>query len=244
MKSLMQLTAVTMATITLSLSAAEQPSVMCEAYQKLWNPEVQARIDRGIDKNRKADCVLELEGGAAGTEVKVEQLSHDFVFGGNIFLFGNWKSPAKTLAVLDCLKGAERPIHVSEVTVSAPDESERGSEIQAVITRNLYRLWFSYPDVMGITWWNVVDGGAAPGEPSFSGLYDTELRPKPAYKTLDKLINGEWKTRTTVKAGKDGAVKFRGFKGKYRATYKDASGTAKSAEFHLEKDGVVRAVVR
>ena len=92
-------------------------------------------------------------------------------------------------------------------------------------------------DSVGITWWNVVDGGAAPGEPSFSGLYDTELRPKPAYKALDNLINDEWKTRMTLKAGKDGTVKFRGFKGKYRATYKDASGKEKVTEFHLSKDG-------
>jgi len=118
-------------------------------------------------------------------------------------------TPAKKRAVLDCLQGAERPIHVSEVTISAPDESERGWEIQSVIMRNMYRLWFSYPSVLGITWWNVVDGGAAPGEPSFSGLYDTELRPKPAYKTLNTLINDEWKTRLTVKAGEGGAVAFR-----------------------------------
>jgi GH35 family endo-1,4-beta-xylanase len=412
---------------------------MSGAYGKLWNPDVQARIDRAIEQNRKADATLRLEGVPKGAEVRVEQLSHAFLFGGNIFLFGDlktpeknrryeetfgtlfnaatvafyWKTleqeqgkprfeadsayeyrrpptdpvvafcesrgvnmnghaiiygmrrwghpawmpedrkameplfeqhvkalaerygarvqrwdvvnesidqanrglmpddytyktfawaaryfpaavrfgindcdihwgpsrryveiardlidrgvridtigvqmhifnpkeaqsiadgadlltPAKNLAVLDCLKGAERPIHVSEVTVSAPDESARGREIQAVIARNLYRLWFSHPDVMGITWWNVVDGGAAPGEPSFSGLYDTELRPKPVYRTLDALINGEWRTRAAVKAGEGGAVAFRGFKGTYRVTWKDASGAEKRAEFRLAKDG-------
>jgi len=146
-------------------------------------------------------------------------------------------TPAKNDAVLDCLKGAERPIHISEVTVSAPDESARGREIQAVIARNLYRLWFSYPNVMGITWWNVVDGGAAPGEPSFSGLYDKEVNPKPVYHALDALINHAWKTRLTLKADADKPVTFRGFKGHYRVSWMAVDGTAKRAEFDLRKDG-------
>ena len=146
-------------------------------------------------------------------------------------------TPDKNLSVLNCLKGAGRPIHISEVTVSAPDASEKGGEIQAAIARNLYRLWFSYPEVMGITWWNVVDGGAAPGEPSFSGLYDAELRPKPVYRALDTLINREWRTRLVLKAEPGQVLTFRGFKGGYRIAWTDASGAAKSATFTLAKDG-------
>jgi len=412
---------------------------MSEAYRKRWNQEVQTRIERGIRSNRMAEAALTLAGVPAGAEVKVEQLSHDFLFGGNIFLFGDlktpeknaryeatfgtlfnaatvpfyWKtlepeqgkprftaespyeyrrpptdpvvafceskginmnghaiiygmrrwghptwmpedrkamepifeqhvktlaerygarvqrwdvvnesidqanrglmpddytyktfawaaayfppaarlnindcdihwgpsrryveivrdliergaridtvgvqmhifnpkesrqiadgadslSPAKNFAVLDTLKEAGRPIHISEVTVSAPDETEAGLAIQAELARNLYRLWFSYPEVMGITWWNVVDGGAAPGEPSISGLYDKDLHPKPAYHALDRLINGEWKTRLTVKAGERGKVTFRGFKGRYRLMWTVPGGGQKQAEFELAKDG-------
>ena len=418
---------------------AAPAGVMSEAYLRLWNPDVQARIGSGIASNRMAEAVLTLAGVPAGAEVKVEQLSHAFLFGGNIFLFGDlktpaknaryeatfgtlfnaatvpfyWKtlepeqgeprftaespyeyrrpptdpvvafcvskginmnghaiiygmrrwghptwmpgdrkamepifeqhvktlaerygarvqrwdvvnesidqanrglmpddytyktfawaaayfppavrlnindcdihwgpsrryveivrdlidrgvridtvgvqmhifnpkesrqiadgadslSPAKNFAVLDTLKEAGRPIHISEVTVSAPDETDAGLAIQAELARNLYRLWFSYPEVMGITWWNVVDGGAAPGEPSISGLYDKDMNPKPVYHALDRLINDEWKTRLTVKAGEGGNVRFRGFRGRYRLTYTDASGAAKNAEFHLAKDG-------
>ena len=111
---------------------------------------------------------------------------------------------------------------------------EAGDEVQAEIARNLYRLWFSHPKAMGITWWNVVDGGAAPGEPSFSGLYDKDMKPKPAYRALDQLINREWKTRLTLKAGEDGRVKFRGFKGNYRLTWTDAAGEERHAEVHLD----------
>jgi len=149
-------------------------------------------------------------------------------------------TPEKNYLVLKSLDDTERPIHISEVTVSAPDDTQSGQLMQAGIARNLYRLWFSYPSTMGITWWNVVDGGAAPGEPSFSGLYDKDLNPKPAYYALDQLINHEWKTQMSVKAPQDGVVKFRGFKGTYRITWKDAQGVEQQATFTLENGGNVR----
>ncbi len=146
-------------------------------------------------------------------------------------------TPAKNYAVLDCLLETERPVHISEVTISAPDESENGMKIQAEVTRNLYRLWFSYSTVIGITWWNVVDGGAAPGEPSISGLYDKELQPKPAYYVLDELFNHEWKTNLTLKPDPDGTIRFRGFKGSYKVIWKDKAGKLQQAEFNLKQDG-------
>lgn len=146
-------------------------------------------------------------------------------------------TPAKLYERLDLMSDAGRPLHVSEVTVSAPNSTDEGKQIQAEITRNLYRLWFSYPNTMGITWWNVVDGGAAPGEPSFSGLFTKDMEPKPAYFTLCELINNEWKTKLTPKIEKDNIIKFRGFKGKYRVTWKDQQGKIKSKEFYLENDG-------
>lgn len=150
-------------------------------------------------------------------------------------------TPEKNYAVLDCLREAERPIHISEVTITAPEDSDAGKAIQAELTRNLYRLWFSYPDVMGITWWNMVDGGAAPGEPSFSGLYDTNMVQKPVYHTLEKLIHQDWKTRLTLRAEAGKPLLFRGFKGGYRASWKDASGATAQREFDLAKDGKVVA---
>jgi len=414
-------------------------TVMSEAYQKFWNPDVQLKIDRDIDKNRKAEAVCQLNGIKKGSEVKIGQISHQFLFGGNIFLFGDlgspeknnkyketfgtlfnaatvpfyWKTlepvqgkpryeadspyeyrrpapdpvvkfceskginmnghaiiygmrqwghpiwmpedrkameplfeshvrdlalrykdriqrwdvvnesinqsnrglmpddytfktfswamryfpesvhfnindcdmhwgpsrryveivrdlidrgiridnvgvqmhitdpnetneivnggdiltPAKIYPILECLDGAQRPVHISEITITAPDETIVGLKIQAEIARNLYRLWFSYPSVMGITWWNVVDGGAAQGQPSFSGIYDKELRPKPVYNLLDSLINHEWKTNLTLKADNNGQVRFRGFKGHYRLSWKDKSGKEQYAEFDLREDG-------
>ncbi len=122
------------------------------------------------------------------------------------------------------LSKAGKPIHLSEITITAPDNSPRGQMVQAIILRNLYRAWFAVEKMNGISWWNVVDDCGAPGEPSISGLFTRDMRPKTAYFAMDDLINHAWKTRTTVKAGADGRVSFRGFRGRYRLTWTGTDG--------------------
>lgn len=142
-------------------------------------------------------------------------------------------SPKRLWSTLNCLMETGRPTFISEVTISAPDDTEHGRAVQRELTRDLYRLWFSHPNVKGITWWNLIDGGAAPGEPSFSGLLDKEGNPKPSYEVLDKLINHEWKTRLTLKADKDGRISFRGFRGTYRITYMNRKGKKVTMQYKL-----------
>ncbi|MGN0847424.1 MAG: endo-1,4-beta-xylanase [Kiritimatiellia bacterium] len=126
------------------------------------------------------------------------------------------------------LSRAGKPIHLSEITITAPDASARGQMVQAIILRNLYRAWFAVEKMNGITWWNVVDDCGAPGEPSISGLFTRDMRPKTAYYAMDDLINNEWKTRTTVKVSPEGAVAFRGFRGRYRLSWTDKDGKART----------------
>ncbi len=135
------------------------------------------------------------------------------------------------------LSKAGLPIHLSEITITSPGDDEKGLEIQAVITRNLYRLWFSIEKMMGITWWNVVDGCGAPGEPTISGIFTRDMEPKPSYYILYQLINKEWKTKETISAKEEGIVSFRGFKGEYIVTWKDKNGKENKARFYLKKDG-------
>ena len=146
----------------------------------------------------------------------------------------NILTPAKLTDVVDCLNEVGRPVHVSEVPVCAPDSTSIGSAIQAVIAENLYRFWFSCPNITGITWWNVVDGGGAPGEPSYSGLYDKRMRKKPVYETLDRLINRESKTTLTTTSIAQGGVRFRGFKVLYRATWINKNGMIEIHEFEIK----------
>ena len=131
--------------------------------------------------------------------------------------------PEGIAARFGMLSGAGKPIHLSEVTITAPDMSPKGQMVQAIIMRNLYRAWFAVEKMNGITWWNVVDDCGAPGEPSISGLFTRDMRPKTAYFAMDDLVNREWKTKSVVKSA-GGKVAFRGFKGRYRLSWKDESG--------------------
>ncbi|MGV8135227.1 MAG: endo-1,4-beta-xylanase [Mangrovibacterium sp.] len=147
------------------------------------------------------------------------------------------ESPQQVWDKMETISKAGLPIHLSEITITSPGDDARGREIQAVIARNLYRLWFSIKPMMGITWWNVVDDCGAPGEPSVSGLFTRSMEPKPSFYALDKLINQEWKTNMTINAGENGKVQFRGFRGRYRVSWKDKSGKERQTEFYLKEDG-------
>lgn len=134
------------------------------------------------------------------------------------------QSPESVWENMALLSKADLPIHLSEITITAPNNDQRGQAIQSIMTRNLYRLWFSIKSMMGITWWNVVDDCGAPGEPGVSGLFTRDMQPKPAYHTLNDLIHNQWKTNLVVKADSEGIVAFRGFRGQYRLTWVDAAG--------------------
>ena len=128
---------------------------------------------------------------------------------------------------LDMMARTGRPLHVSEVTIAATGTTDRDRMIQAVLARNIYRAWFSHPKTMGITWWNTVDGAGVAGEPLVSGLFTRDMKKKPVYHALDQLINHEWRTNLAVKSQPDGAkstVAFRGFRGRYRLSWKGADG--------------------
>ena len=127
-------------------------------------------------------------------------------------------TPQSIRESLDLMAGAGRPLHVSEITIPAPGIDAKSRMIQAIATRNFYRACFSHKSVVGITWWNTVDGGGYAGEPEVSGLMTKDLERKPAYDALDELINHEWKTKAVVNA-KGGKVAFRGFRGRYRLSW-------------------------
>ncbi len=146
------------------------------------------------------------------------------------------RTPETERKLINSRSSLNKPIHMSEITITSPDNDERGLMIQATIARNLYRLWFSMEKVMGITWWNVVDNCGARNEKSNSsaGLFTREMQPKPSYHALNDLINKEWKTNLTTRVGKDGKVRFRGFKGNYRITWTDSKGNQQTMEYYLK----------
>ena len=70
-----------------NVSQAEINEAFGPAYREQWNDKLQQRINADIEKNRKAEGEFSLPASAAGREIQVEQLSHDFIFGAHIFNF-------------------------------------------------------------------------------------------------------------------------------------------------------------
>ena len=128
------------------------------------------------------------------------------------------------------------PVCLSEITITSAGNGERGEMIQAIIARNLYRMWFSVPNMMGITWWNVVDDCGAPGEPTISGIFHRDMSPKTVYYALDQLINHEWRTNVELTPDSKGNISWRGFKGTYLISWTDAKGVAHSEELIISGD--------
>lgn len=148
-------------------------------------------------------------------------------------LKGESFKPADMLATLDFMGEVGLPMHISEITLSSLDDSADGREAQAVAATNFYRLFFSHPRMAAVTWWNVADGTAAPGEDHIpSGMIDRDLKPKPAYEALHRLIHQEWKTRLKATSGAAGDLAVNGFKGRYRVTVQQGGKTL-TGEFTL-----------
>ena len=143
-------------------------------------------------------------------------------------------SPGDLRKRLDAAAKTGLKIHVSEVTITGDDDSPESRARQALYAENQYRLWFSHPNAMGITWWNVVDGCGIRGEPSYSGIFTRDMRPKSAFYALDNLINKEWKTNLTAKPDADGKISFRGFRGTYKISWKDKYGRDRQMLYHLK----------
>lgn len=137
-----------------------------------------------------------------------------------------YKSPSAILSALDQLAEFHLPIHVSEITLTSPGGTDEGEALQAQAARSLYRLWFSHPAVESISWWNVADGGAAPGEDSRSGLLTSDLQPKASYHALQDLLRKEWRTHAGGVTDAAGMFRLRGFHGSYRVTAKRGSEEA------------------
>jgi GH35 family endo-1,4-beta-xylanase len=132
---------------------------------------------------------------------------------------GGMFDPAHELDVLDQFADFGLPVHISEITIPAAGRVAEGERIQARIVEDLYRLWFSHPAMESIIYWNIADGHGHKDQAEFQpGLLREGLSPKPSWQALERLINEEWRTRTTLTTDADGRAGFRGYKGLYRAT--------------------------
>ena len=128
-------------------------------------------------------------------------------------------NPRQLLKVYKLYGQLGLPMQITEITLPTLPDTPNSERIQAELTRDYYRLWFSVPEMEAIIWWNFGDGTALAHEDEWrGGLLDENMTPKPSFEVLDQLINHDWKTRTTLTTDENGTVRFRGFHGRYRIT--------------------------
>lgn len=155
---------------------------------------------------------------------------------------GRTLTPDKFFRILDLYGRFGKPLHVTEITIPTLPATPEGEQVQAEMTRDFYRAWFSHPNVEAVTWWNLVDQTALPGEDKWGGgLVRRDFSEKPAYAALRKLIREEWNTRFNGVADSAGGVTFRGFHGKYRATV-TRGGKRAVVEFPIVKGGAPQTI--
>ena len=87
-KSILLLTAFALAAMVgVTNSAEPKKDVMSPEYRAIWNDQVQKEIDQRIEIYRKGDAQVSFANVKPGTEVKIEQTGHKFLFGAHIFNF-------------------------------------------------------------------------------------------------------------------------------------------------------------
>ena len=145
--------------------------------------------------------------------------------------------PENLMKHMDLYAQLGKPLQVTEITIPAYSNEAEDEAIQAEIIENLYKIWFSHPNMEQIIYWNTVDGYAHLWDPSpekikasqgdmtlgenvyFGGLLRFDLSPKPAYHTIKKLIQNVWHTDAEVTTDENGEAIMRGFYGEYDVTY-------------------------
>jgi GH35 family endo-1,4-beta-xylanase len=125
-----------------------------------------------------------------------------------------------------------KPLHFTETTIlsgrpdwrshapSYDDDPWLGEQRQAAEVTLFYTVLFSHPAVQAITWWDFSDQGAWQDAPA--GLVRVNMKPKPAYDALMKLIKGRWWTHAKARVSPQGAAQFHGFYGDYQVSVSEA----------------------
>jgi len=145
--------------------------------------------------------------------------------------------PLRLIDVADCYGSLGRPIHISEVSIPSYGNDPDDEQLQAELTKRLYKLWFGRKQNRAIIWWNLADLTALGGENKYyAGLIRNDCTPKPVYHVLDELIHKTW--HTELESSVNGRLNFAGFYGEYEVEAEcDGRKTVQRVRLHQENSG-------
>jgi len=155
-------------------------------------------------------------------------------------------NPKSLIETMDMYSRFGVPLQISEITIPSYRVGDRRAlELQNELCERLYTLWFAHSNVEAIIWWNLVTGGEYStrfwDEGYFDGsLVNKDFTKKPAYHTLDNLINKEWKTNLEIE--NSGENEIRGFFGEYTVEF-TKNGYSKTEKVHLKKGAYNNLVI-
>ncbi len=96
--------------VLLAVAGRASAEGLPDSCRRLWaDPATVARIERGIEAHRKGDLTIEISGPdggpASGVRIEVEQTTHAFLFGCNLFALGQLGTPEKNRAYEEAFLG-------------------------------------------------------------------------------------------------------------------------------------------
>ena len=115
----------------------------------------------------------------------------------------------------ECSVMSGKPVGYMEYSANAVNrytEEEEDLYFQADFSKEFYTLVFSHPAVEALSWFDFTDHRWL-GAPA--GLVDDDVRPKPVYNALRKLIHEEWHSDEDAITNEYGVAKARLFCGNY-----------------------------
>ncbi len=142
-------------------------------------------------------------------------------------------APEHIFKVLDCYADFNLPMSITEISIPCYDGSEENEAIQAEILKNLYSIWFSYPNMEAIVYWDTVDG--LDWRDFKLGFLREDLTPKKAYTTIRDLFRKTWHTEAELTADEGGKAEVRAFYGEYDVTV-TANGKTVTKTLQLSKN--------
>ena len=142
-------------------------------------------------------------------------------------------------SILDSYAILNKELHITEFTPCSGGQPIIGSHMegkwdensQADYAEKFYQVCFAHPKMAAITWWDFCDQGSWQ---KGGGMLREDLRPKPVYTALKKLIHQEWHSSAQGKTNASGLFRFRGFYGRYQVKV-EFRGKSIEAEMHLVK---------
>jgi endo-1,4-beta-xylanase len=177
------------------------------------------------------------------------QSNTDFDIIGLEFYYNSYMSdynqmPRRTLTgmveLIDQYSALGKKIIITEFSV--PSESHGdfpgywnqpwSEELQAEYLKTAYSLFFSRPQVEGITWWDITDSTSFI---SHGALFKNEDTPKRSFLVLKTLLKS-WMTSGTSLTDDNGQISFRGFGGEYEIIITDTkTGYSKKQVIAVEE---------